>query len=196
MNENEGNRKKANRKIRIGPVAHKILLLLSTGIALGLSGRPDYYFRILRSASKEWKKINQRSLREAVKKLYKSDLVDYRENDDDTIMLLSNENGGKRLLEYNLDKLVIKKPKRWDGHWRIVIFDIPESKKQARDALVFKLKQLGLYQLQKSVYVYPYNCEDEIDFIAEVFEIKSHVRFLIANYLDIALDLKQEFKLP
>lgn len=84
MSKKKGNK---NRKIRIGPVAQKIILILSTGIALGLSGRPDYYFRILKSASKEWKKINERSLRESVKRLYKSNLVSYKENDDDTATL-------------------------------------------------------------------------------------------------------------
>lgn len=189
------NKSKEERRLRIGPVAQKILFFLSTGIALGLTRRPDHYFRILNSAVKEWKKINQRSLRESIKKLYKSNLIDYKENDDDTVKLVLNENGRKKLLKYNLDRIVIKKPTKWDGYWRVVIFDIPEKKKQARDALAFKLKQLGLYQLQKSVYVFPYNCKDEIDFITEVFEVRPHVRFLIANYLDVALDLKQKFKL-
>lgn len=193
---NKTNEKESkSKRLRLGPVAQKILLFLSTGIALGLTRRPDYYFRVLNSASKEWNKINKRSLKESVRKLYKSDLINYRKNKDGTVILLLNKNGEKRVLECNLDKLVIKKPKRWDGYWRIIIFDIPEKKKQARDALTFKLKQLGLYQLQKSVYVYPYNCKDEIDFITEVFEVKPHVRFLIANYLDIASDLKQKFKL-
>lgn len=193
---NKTNEKESkSKRLRLGPVAQKILLFLSTGLALGLTRRPDYYFRILSSASKEWNKINKRGLKESVRKLYKSDLINYRENKDGTVILLLNKNGERRVLEYNLDKLVIKKPKRWDGYWRIIIFDIPENKKQARDALTFKLKQLGLYQLQKSVYVYPYECKNEVDFIAEIFEVKPHIRFITANYLDVASDLKQEFKL-
>jgi len=192
MNKNNN---EENKRLRLGPVAQKILLFLSTGIALGLTRRPDYYFRILSSASKEWNKINKRSLRESVRKLYKSDLINYKEKKDGTVTVLLNENGEKRILEHSLDKLFIKKPKKWDGYWRIVIFDIPEYKKQARDSLTFKLKQLGLYKLQKSVYVFPYNCKDEVNFISEVFEVKPYVRFIIANYLDVALDLKREFKL-
>ena len=184
-----------DKKIRIGPVAQKILLILSTGISLGLSGRPDYYFRILKSASKEWKKINQRSLRQSVKKLYKSKLVNFEDKIDDTVSIFLNENGRKILQKQSLDKLVIKKPKKWDGYWRIVIFDIPEEKKYARNALAFKLKQLGFYPLQKSVYVYPFDCKNEIDFIADVFEAKPYIRFMIANYLDIASVLKRRFHL-
>lgn len=63
----------------LGPVGKKTLLLLSTGLALSLTRRPDYYFRIIKSASKEWRKINERSLRESIRKLYKSKIIDYKE---------------------------------------------------------------------------------------------------------------------
>ena len=56
-----------------------------------------------------------------------------------------------------------------DGEWRIVIFDIPEKFKKAREALRMKLKELGFLELQKSVFIFPYECEDEINFIVEVF---------------------------
>ena len=74
----------------------------------------------------------------------------------------------------------VKKPAQWDKKWRIVIFDIPEKKKKAREALRKKLKELGFKELQKSVFVYPFECEDEIDFITEVFQIRPYVRFIKA----------------
>lgn len=40
----------------------------------------------------------------------------------------------------------------WDGIWRIVIFDIPESHKKARNALRWKLKEWGFEIWQKSVW--------------------------------------------
>ena len=36
----------------------------------------------------------------------------------------------KKLVEYNIDDMEIKKPKKWDGKWRIISFDIPKNKKQ------------------------------------------------------------------
>ena len=65
--------------------------------------------------------------------------------------------------------------------FRSVIFDIPETKKKAREALRNKLKELGFKELQKSVLVLPYECEDEIDFIVEIFEIRRFVRFMRVN---------------
>ena len=49
--------------------------------------------------------------------------------------------------------------------------------------------------MQKSVFLYPYDCKNEIDFILEIFEIKPYVRYIVAKDIDIALDLKQRFKL-
>ena len=59
-----------------------------------------------------------------------------------------------------------------------MIFDIPDRFKKAREALRNKLKDLGFMKLQESVFVFPYECEDEINFIMEVFLIRPFVRFM------------------
>jgi len=186
---------KKHRKRQLGPVEKKILILLAAGASLALTHRPDYSFRILDAAAKEWKKINQRSLREAIRRLYQSKLIDYKEKGDGVVALALSEGGEKRRLEYSLDDLEIKKPRKWDGSWRMVLFDIPEYKKRARDALAKKLKELGFYQLQKSVFIYPYECKNEIDFIVEIFDLRPFVRFVTVKEIDVDLDLKNRFSL-
>lgn len=182
-------------RFRIGPVGQRILLLLGTGLALGLTHRPDQQFKIIKTALHQWEKITQRSLREAIRKLYQSKLVDYKENNDGIVTLVLTENGKNKVLQYNLDEIKIKKPARWDGLWRLVVFDIPENLKRGRNTLAVKLKELGFYPFQKSVFIYPYECKNEIDFIVEIFNLKPYVRFIIAKQTDIDLDLKNKFKL-
>lgn len=53
--------------------------------------------------------------------------------------------------------------KKWDGYWRIVIFDIPEKNKAIREALRRKLTSLGFASWQKSVYIIPHDINDEIN---------------------------------
>ena len=183
------------KKLRIGSVAQKILLLLQGGLALGLTQRPDTYFRIIRGITKEWQDINERTLHEAIKKLYQSKLIDYKENDDGTVDLVLNDDGKKRALKYNLDTIKIKKSAKWDGLWRVIIFDIPECFKQGRDALSVKLKQMGFYPLQKSVFIYPYECKNEIDFIIEIFDLRQYIRIMLVKETDVDLNLKNKFKL-
>ena len=183
------------KKARLGPAGQKILLILLAGVSLSLTRRPDHYFHVLKSADKEWRKINQRTLKKAVHRLYQSQMIDYKEDKNGLVTLVLSEKGKKRVLKFDLDDMKIKKPSKWDGFWRIIAFDIPEDKNKARKALVSKMKELGFYPMQKSVFVYPYDCKNEIDFISEIFEIKPYVRYIIAKDIDIVLDLKQRFKL-
>lgn len=144
---------------------------------------------------REWKKVNERSLRTAIKRLYQSKLIDYKENKDGTVEITLTESGKNKILKYDIDKIKIKKPAQWDKLWRLVIFDIPEDKNLGRKALVAKLKELGFYPMQKSVFIHPYECKDEVSFITEIFELTPFVRFLRVKDIDINLDLKNRFHL-
>lgn len=180
---------------KLGPVAQKILLSLEAGIMLGLTTRPDTYFRIVKHAAREWEEINARSFHDAIKRLYRSQLIECKENTDGSVSMVLSGNGKKRILRYRFETITVQKPSQWDGYWRIVLFDVPERLKQGRDALSQKLKQLGFYSLQKSVFIFPYECRDEIDFIVEVFKLRPYVRYLIIKEIDVALDLKHRFHL-
>lgn len=186
---------RAESRLRIGQIQRKVLVLLYAGLALSLARNPRTDFKILKLAHKEWQKINKYNLQEAIRKLYQSKLIKYKQNNDGTITLVLNEKGKKLALRYNLDNIKINKPERWDNLWRIVSFDIPEYYKKGRDALSSKLKQLGFYPMQKSVFVLPYDCKKEIDFITEIFGLRPFVRLIIAKETDIDLDLKNKFKL-
>lgn len=183
------------KRERLGPAGQKILLILLAGAALSLTRRPDSYFRVLKSAAKEWQKINRRTLKKAIHRLYQSQMIDYWEDKKGLANIVLSEKGKKRVLKFDLENMKIKKPARWDGFWRIIAFDIPEDESKARKALVSKMKDLGFYPMQKSVFVYPYDCKNEVDFISEIFEIKPYVRYIVAKGIDVALDLKQKFKL-
>jgi len=180
----------------LGSVQRKVLLLLFGGLALGLSGSPRRYFKILKAIGKEWEAINRDSLRKAIRRLYESRLITAKENPDGSaVMTLSSEGTRKaRVLTRKLDDLRIEPPVRWDGKWRVVIFDIPTHLKPVREAFRFQLQRLGFYRLQKSVYVYPYECSDETDFLIEFFQVRRFVRQITAEFIDNALHLRQIFK--
>jgi hypothetical protein len=103
------------------------------------------------------------------------------------------DKGRRRYGLFVLDKLEIKKPKKWDGKWRFVIFDIPERLKIAREALREKLNNLDFYQLQKSVFVFPYPCEREVNFIRELFGVSNLVHLVSADYFQSENEVKKHF---
>lgn len=52
--------------------------------------------------------------------------------------------------------------KRWDGRWRIVIFDIEEKNRKSRAVLRRKLLDLGFGKLQRSIYISPYDIGEDM----------------------------------
>jgi len=180
---------------KYGETQKKILLLLMGGLALGLSGSLIRSFRILKEIGKEWEEIERQGLRRTIKNLYQSKLIKEKENSDGTITIVLTDKGKEKALTYNLDEMAIKKPKHWDGKWRIVLFDIPEKMRRVRDAFRRHLNQLEFYEFQKSVFIHPFDCQDEIDYLIEFYKARKFIRFIIAESLDNELHLKTHFKL-
>lgn len=156
----------------------KILLLLLSGVALGLSRSPKGYFKILKSIPDDLLQIKTERLYRIVREFYNDRLVDYKEDEYGFVKIILTKEGQTKALKFKIDDMKIKKPPKWDREWRIVIFDIPEKLKKAREALRLKLKELGFQELQKSVFILPYECENEINFIMEIFKIRPFVRFV------------------
>lgn len=180
---------------RLGVTQRKLLILLLAGLALGLTRSPRKHWWILKQIPKEWGKENRQALERAINSLYVSHLVQEKQHKDGTTTLVLSENGKQRALRFNINKMEIKKPTQWDKKWRIVMFDVPEKLRRLRDSLRFHFKEIGLIELQKSVFVYPYPCSKEIEFILEFYNVRKHVRFVLSEKIDNQLHLMKKFSL-
>ncbi|HET7673024.1 MAG TPA: hypothetical protein VFK11_00735 [Candidatus Saccharimonadales bacterium] len=105
------------------------------------------------------------------------------------------EKGRERALKVEIEDVFMTRPDKWDGKWRIVLYDVPEKYKKGRDALTRKLKYFSFYQLQKSVWVFPFECRKEIETITATYEIDKYVTYLETNYIDKQEILKEKFDL-
>jgi len=180
---------------RIGNLKKKILLLLAAGLALGLTRSPKKHWWILKQIPKEWKKVNRQTLERAINSLYTSHLIQEKDNKDGTTTMILSKNGKQKALQFDIEKMEIKKPVKWDRKWRIVMFDIPEKLKRLRDSLRIHFQEVGLIEFQKSVFVHPYPCNDEIEFILELYNARRYVRFIVAEEVDNELHLMKKFNL-
>lgn len=151
------------------------------------------------SDDKNWQnQFPKKKIANALAYLKHEKLVEIIADDGERTRVLLTNKGQKRVLEYSIDTLEIKKPNKWDGKWRILIFDIPSKPKiynLAREALRNKIKELGFYQMQKSTWAYPYECEDELLFIAEAFEVQKHIEILTVEKMLHENLLKHKFHL-
>ena len=183
-----------NRIMKTVSLRQKILLLLYAGVALGFTYTPKQQYRVLKTLKKEWGKIDRENLKKEIRNLYRSRLIEGKENPDGSFTYVLTNKGKIKALTYHFQEMKIKE-NHWDRKWRVVIFDIPEKIKTSRNALREKLKEMGFYELQKSVFVFPYECKDEIDFIIEFFNLRKYVRYGIFDFIDNDLHLKKIFHL-
>jgi DNA-binding transcriptional regulator PaaX len=186
---------KKTRRRGGGALQKKILLLLLGGIALGLSRSPAQYFRVARQIAKEWQEIDRQLLNKTIRSLYKSKLVSIKDNRDGTLTLILSDEGKRRALTYDLENMQIKQPPRWDGKWRVVMFDVPERFKKVRESLRVLFKNMAFLELQKSVFVYPYPCKSEIEYIAEFYNSRKNIRFITATSINNEVELRKHFGL-
>lgn len=89
----------------------------------------------------------------------------------------------------------IQKPRRWDGKWRILIFDIPEYKKNHRDQIRRILRSIGFICIQDSVWIYPYDCEDTILLVKTDLSVGKEVLYLIVDSLENDSSYRKHFSL-
>ena len=102
-------------------------------------------------------------------------------------------NKGSSVLAILESQYSIKKPSRWDGRWRVLIFDVPEYRKAVRDKIRRTLMHIGFVRLQDSVWVYPYDCEDLITLLKADFKIGKDVIYMIVDELEGDARLRREF---
>jgi DNA-binding transcriptional regulator PaaX len=174
----------------------KILLSLLGGIALGCATSPRQQSRVLRDLGKIWSSPNKK-ISSTLSNLKRDSLVKKIALKDGDYILELTEKGKLKAAEYFLLQKLTIKDKKWDGKWRIVIFDVPERLRKGRNALRWKIKKLGFHELQKSVFVIPYECKKEIDFVVNFFELKPYVHYGILEIAgeEINQKLKKNFNL-
>lgn len=154
---------------------------MGVGITVALSNRRTSY-KISKTLIKEIFGLNKqpKNTSNYFSRLRKQKLIDFKENGHFCKIVLT-ESGRNVFLRFNYEDINIKTPKIWDRNFRVIVFDIPEKKKSARDSLREKIKELGCIRFNDSVWVFPFPCQKEIDFIANYWGIGKYVHFILAG---------------
>lgn len=139
-----------------------------------------------------WKKHNKGYLRQSLRRLEAQKLVQYAVVDGHEVITITKE-GKTKILKYALDRLEVKKPKSWDEKWRVVIYDIPARDRSLQLVIRDALKAIGFYQMQKSVYLYPHPCYDEVEFLRLYYGVGAMVKYLLVTKLEDDAPYRQYF---
>lgn len=155
---------------------------------------PGLFKQLYRKRKYLKKEFNNYKADQAFKRLRKNRLVIVKEKDGVFTVELTQK-GKRKVQEIQFDNMCIEKPLTWDKKWRLVIFDIPNKHTAARNALRRKMRDLDFYPLQKSVWVHPYPCKKEIQFLIELFNIGSYVNIVTADTIYNDVKLRKRFNL-
>lgn len=165
---------------KIATVALCVLALASLPVLVvgaGAIGNAVQCFKMFKGS----RKYSRRQIRSAVNSIKQQKLIEYVADKGGKTIVKITKKGESRLRAFSIDLIEIKKPKKWDRKWRLVMFDIPMRFTKGREALRYHLKDLNFFQFQKSAWIYPYPCEDEIIFIADFFGVGKYVEVLVVE---------------
>lgn len=100
--------------------------------------------------------LKKSALAVALKRLRKKGFIKDDHIDEKGLTIKLTDEGRTMML------LEGEEPPRWDGKWRIVVFDIPEQKRLVRNLFRRNLKKWGFKSLQKSVWISKKNVTDKL----------------------------------
>ncbi len=148
-----------------------------------VGARGDGRFFILNEVLRDVHNFTSKQLNSAVYDLKRQKLIENKKSYEGSILVSLTERGFLRAINFRFRRLSNKKEK-WDGKWRMVAFDIPNKCRKGRNALNYRLKMGGFYELQESIFLYPYDCKKEIDDFVKLFKIEKYVRFGLLDFID------------
>ena len=181
---------KVKKQIRVGKIEKA---LLNSLLVCGLVSMAVFAPNALKIFGKTWP-IGQRKsyLRKSISRLKDKGLIMFEDRGGQKVLALTKK--GKLYLNQATEGSLLE-PKKWDGKWRMVTFDIPETKKAVRNRVREMVLALGFKRLQNSVWVSPYDNEDFIILLKAELQIGKELLYVVADEIEYDKPLKKEFGL-
>ncbi|MDO8576194.1 MAG: hypothetical protein Q7R90_02670 [bacterium] len=151
--------------------------------------------RLLKHIDLSWahKRDPRLRVRETALRLKKKGLLVWNTQKD---RLELTSKGRAEAARIRIGLIEIPKPRKWDGRWRIVIFDISEKRRNLRIRVRHLLERLEFVRLQDSVWVHPYDCEEIVSILKHDFKIGRELLYIIADAVEYDRPLRKHFELP
>ena len=186
--------RKRSKRVRMEKI---VLKTIATAGLMGVALLAPHAMKLLKKTDPDWllKRDPRRRVRESVYRLKHKGLVEFQVEGGKKRLRLTS--AGERAMNsiWN-NNIRLKAPRKWDGKWRMVIFDIPEKKRGVRDRIRNLVSRLGFMRLQDSVWVYPYDCEELVALLKTDLKIGRAVLYVIADAIEFDKPIRMHFKLP
>ncbi len=186
-----------NFAMGINPKTKDILLLLgATGFiaaSILMPGLPLALKPFLKKDYKRWGHFNQKKLRFELKRLQRNGIIEQSDENGETVLKLTDK-GKTKLFKFKLDNMQLD-DKHWDKRWRLVAYDIPTKNRKHAEIFRGFLKRMGFVMLQKSLWITPYPCNKEIEFLKNLYDLRENVTVLTVSNIEGESAYKRYFGL-
>jgi len=178
-------------KMRLGPVGETILATIAVASLVTVAVCVPNALQLLKPFFKKKKYSPKQAVTRNIESLIRTGLVKKSINANGELVLeLTHKGKWEHMLRSKNSGKV-----KWDDKWRVVIFDVPSTKNALRDQLTRGMRFYGFKLLQKSVWIYPYECDEFISILRKHFGLIDDVIYLTVSKLEHDKKWKKEFKL-
>ena len=139
-------------------------------------------------------RTERQRLRRAFKRLDKEGKMRYTSKQRGDSALVTSL-GKQTVSEEEFFSLTFTAPRKWNGEWFFVMFDIPNTHEKERNMFREKLREIGFVLYQDSVYVYPHDCKELIVTMSRMLGVRGCVKTLVSTKVDGENFLRKEFSL-
>ncbi len=172
-----------------------ILITIATAGILSVALVAPNALQMIKQFSGKQNYNKKNYIKSSLGKLLKNGYIKLETNSEGKKFVSLTKKGEDQLVKYKIGDLRIKRPRRWDKKWRIVIFDIKEKRRETRDLLRSVLNRFGFIKLQNSVWIFPYDCEELIIMLKSDLFVGKDVLYMTVDKIENDKWLKETFGL-
>ena len=184
------------RNVKIGPIGMAILGILAVSTIVTVAAMFPGVSYIIAPFVKKKKYPSKRAISKNLESLITSGLITQIKNSKGEISLRLTKKGiWEAMLRHNTLPTLKKEKKKWDKLWRVVIFDVPNVKNKERSDLRRAMRMYGFKPLQKSAWVYPFECDNFIALLKSHLGVSHDVLYMKVSYIENDRYLRKEFSL-
>jgi hypothetical protein len=165
-------------------ISQVTLAVAAVGGALAVAAVAPNVFKVLDQVAwanktyNSWNRKRRDQARKIARSFYylkKQGFIELTPAGDSFTVKLTRK-GKKKIQQFKWQTLYVKKPASWNGRWWMVLADIPSDEYRIQANYFHqKLIQMEFYPMQRTVWVYPFDPREEINFVS--------THFLLANFV-------------
>ena len=164
---------------RRGELVRDLLKMIGAGVIVGAAAVAAPNTLQLLQYLEPKNRSQRQKIWSAIKYLERhGDIKVHTAGDSDYVEL--TRQGKLRLQSDAIWELQLEAPRRWDRKWRMVMFDFPSGAVK-RHEFRAKLEDFGFQMYQRSVFIYPHECREEVFALAKWLELKEYIRYVVAT---------------